>query len=323
MRIITIFCIVLGFNLMICFKGNAKAVKKNSNYYYKNGSLVKEKTEALFGIRFLYKNPVGSLVRKALNRKWASASYGWFSNTGMSRVNIKRYIKKYRINMNQFQKSADSYKTFNEFFVRKLKPGARSIDADLKTVTSPADSKLLVVQEITNEMCFFVKDKAFNIATFLQDKELAKNYQGGSLLIFRLAPYDYHRYHFPLDCVPSVAQKIAGTYDSVNPTVFKSGFQPLQTNKRHVTILKTKKYSDVTMVAVGAMMVGKIIETYAPRTEYKKGSEAGYFSVGGSTVVLFFKKGIIKIDDKFIKHSRDGFETAVKVGEPIAHRINS
>ena len=323
MKIIVTLCLVLGFNTMICFGGNSKVVQRNSNYYYKNGLLVKEKTEAFFGIHFLYKNPVGSLVRKVLNRKWASASYGWFSNTWMSRVNIKRYIKKYNIDMNQFQGARDSYKTFNEFFMRKLKPNARLVNSDSKIVTSPADSKLLVVPEITKDMCFFVKDKPFNIETFMQNKELAQGYQGGSLLVFRLAPYDYHRYHFPLDCVPSVVKKISGTYDSVNPFVFKSGLQPLQTNKRHITVLKTKDCLDVTMVAVGAMMVGKIIETYKPFTECKKGAEAGYFAVGGSTVVLFFKKGIIKIDDTLIKNSREGFETAVKMGESVAQRINS
>ena len=152
---------------------------------------------------------------------------------------------------------------------------------------------------------------------FFNDEILAKKYEGGTLLIFRLAPYDYHRFYFPFDCIPGLIVKIKGKYDSVNPIVFKSGYQPITENKRHLIILKTKNFGEVAMVPVGAICVGKIIETFTENQDYDKGDEAGYFSFGGSTVVLAFEKGKVSIDPKFVEHSKAGYETQVLFGERI------
>jgi len=307
------------FNMSYC-KQDENLKNDNKVFFYDiNDVLVEEKIELMNGLRFLYKNSLGGFCRKIVKKGWVSSAYGWFNKTIFSKSKIKRYIKKYNINMDHFQSPPNGkYKSFNDFFTRKLKPGARDIDFDSHSIIAPADSKMLAFSEVSQGVRFFVKSKPFELETFLQNKELADRYQNGTLLIFRLAPCDYHRYHFPLDCVPSIVRKIDGQYDSVNPIVFRAGNQPLQTNKRNLTILKTKQCSDVVMVAVGAMFIGTIIETYKPEVSNKKGEEVGYFAVGGSTIVLLFEKGKIKVDQKVLDRSKENYETEVKMGQPVA-----
>jgi len=152
---------------------------------------------------------------------------------------------------------------------------------------------------------------------FLQNPDLASLYEGGTLMLFRLAPYDYHRFHFPFNCVPYEPKILNGRYYSVHPFVYQAGFQPLLENERHLIRLKTKEFSDVAMVLIGAMCVGKIVETYKADSECNKGDEVGYFAFGGSSMVLLFKPETVIVDEKLLQHSLEGFETEVKFGQSV------
>jgi phosphatidylserine decarboxylase len=233
---------------------------------------------------------------------------------------IAPFIQKHQIIMDDFLKPAGGYQSFNDFFIRKLRPGAREINQDSDIIVSPADAKIYVIPNISTDTLFFVKHKPFNLEKFLGNQKLAEQYKNGTLIIFRLAPYDYHRFHFPADGTPSAPHIIHGRFESVNPLVLKSGIQPLTENERHIVLFKTDTFDTIAMVAVGAMMVGKIVHTYKPNTHYKKGDEAGYFAFGGSTVVLLFKHGIISPLPLFLQHSLQGLETAVKMGQAIAKK---
>jgi phosphatidylserine decarboxylase len=157
----------------------------------------------------------------------------------------------------------------------------------------------------------------------LGSKLLAEFYEGGTLINFRLAPEDYHHFHFPFDAKASSSQKIAGSYNSVNPYIFKQGGDPLGENARNILVLKSENFCDPLFIIVGAMGVGKIIETYKPDILYKKGDDMGYFQFGASTVCMLFRKGVIKPgNDKLVTNSRNHIETAVKQGERIAIKAN-
>ena len=92
-------------------------------------------------------------------------------------------------------------------------------------------------------------------------------------------------------------------------------------NARNIVVLKSTEFHDPLCVIVGAMGVGKIIETYTPETLYKKGAEMGYFEFGASTICLVFKAGVLKASDrKFVDNSKDSIETAVKQGRLIGIR---
>ena len=219
--------------------------------------------------------------------------------------------------MNDFVVPEGGFKSFNDFFIRRLKPGARVIDLDPSVFISPADSKLIVVPEIKPDTRFFVKSKKFCLKTFLRSERLAKEYESGVLCLFRLEPRDYHRYHLPCDAVVGEAIRINGCLESVNPIVYESGLLPLQENERHRIILQTKSFNKVIMVSIGAMFVGKITHLYSANEEYKKGDEVGHFSFGGSSLVLLFKRGVVNVDDRFLKDSMQSVETVVKMGERV------
>lgn len=291
--------------------------KHNIFYYSYNGKLVQEKIEQHWALCFLYKSFIGRLIRNILNKRLISIIYGAFQNTALSKIKIVPFIKKYNIQMDQFEKKVSDFKSFNDFFTRKLRSGARSISEGQNIFISPVDGKLFVVEKISNKISFFVKNEQFDLESFLADKNLAKEYQDGLLIIFRLAPSDYHRFHFPINCVPSEIKRINGIYESVNPIVYRTGFQPLVQNERCLTILKTEQFSDVIAVSVGAMLVGKIIHTFEPQKQCEKGDEMGYFEFGGSSLVLVFKKGLITLQKKFLENSKLGFETEVKMGQSI------
>ncbi len=296
--------------------------KKNNVFFFdQNGKLVKEKIEKKTFLSFIYKNRVGCFFRRILNKPFVSKINGFIQNRFFSKYKIQSFIKKHNIDALEFEKNIDEFKSFNDFFTRKLKPGCRAIDQkNNSSIISPADSKLFVVPEISSNLKFFVKGCEFCLEKFLNDKKLAREYESGSLLVFRLAPYDYHRFHFPFNCLPSESRIVNGLYDSVNPLIFNQNIKPLTENERQIIMLKSDIFSDVLMVIIGAMLVGKIKLTYKPNKEQQKGGECGFFEFGASSIVLLFKKDEIKIEPKFIQNSLHGFETAVKMGQVVANK---
>jgi phosphatidylserine decarboxylase len=272
-------------------------------------------------LNFLYKNKAGKIVRRIFTNKAASKIVGIEADSKISRKQIKPFIKKNKINMDEFLVPEGGYKTFNEFFYRNLKPGTRTIDSNENVISSPADCHSYVIPKLTAESTFFVKECKFDLKKFLKDKKLAKEYENGTLILFRLSPADYHRFHFPFECTPGKANHIKGNYESVNPIAYESGVQPLTENVRRLIILKSKNFGQVLFVEVGAMFVGKIHETFKPNQKYKKGDEAGYFAFGASSLVLLFKPNTIQINDELLQNSQDYKETEVKMGQAIAKKI--
>lgn len=286
--------------------------------FYLNGTLVTEKVTAEGSLRFLYQNPFGILSRRVLRTHWWATLVGWYQDSWLSKRAIRPFIQKHKIIMDEFEFPAEHYKSFNDFFCRKLKPHARVINPDRTIITSPADGKLLVFPVIRPSMQFFVKTLSFNLETFLQSKELATAYDGGVMMIVRLAPYDYHRYHFPATGYAHQPRLLNGQLESVNPIVYASGVQPLTENQRVLITLDTENVDTILMIPVGAMCVGKIVHTYQADTQQIKGDETGYFAFGGSTIVLLFKPNTVQPLEPFVKNSSQGFETAVTMGEALA-----
>jgi phosphatidylserine decarboxylase len=263
-------------------------------------------------LNFLYNNPLGKSIRPLFTNHTAGKIISCLYNSSLSRYFIPSFVKKYNINMSDYKTPIDKYKTFNEFFCRELKSEARPIDTSPNTIISPADGKILAVTNISESTKFFVKDSPFLLSEFLQDDSLASQYLNGTLIIIRLSPWNYHRFHFPLDCTPSTPFVIKKKLESVNPIAYKSGLQPLLLNTRHIITLSTDMCKNVLMIPVGALFVGSIKETYTPFKNFKKGDEAGYFALGGSSIVLLFEKNIIKLTDSISIQERN-----IKMGEPI------
>jgi len=266
-------------------------------------------------MNYVYNKRLGKMSLRLLFRRKIFSMYGgWVMNKNKSIKKIAPFVEINSLDMSEFIVPKDGFKTFNDFFYRKLQPNIRPIGDGF---VSPADGKIVAFDTIGCCMGFYVKDCSFSLHTFLKDKNLAEKYDGGSMMVIRLAPADYHRFHFPVDGMPSETTKIKGFYYSVSPIALKQNMRIFLENKREYSTLKTKDFGDVLLVDVGATLTGSIIQTYTPNKPVKKGDEKGHFAFGGSTIVVLIEKNKIKIDQDLIDNTNNGFETTVKMGEQI------
>lgn len=286
----------------------------------KTGEIKEEKVMGEGALKFLYYNPFGSLLlNTVVKRKFLSEIYGKKMNKPESKMKIAGFIKEMNIDMNDYARDINEYKSFNDFFYRELKTGARTIDRTESVLVSPADGKILAYENLKEKDKFFVKGSEFTLEEFFSDKELAKKYEDGTFVIVRLAPADYHRFHFPATGKISETKKIKGYYYSVSTHAIKRNFRIFCENKREYAILSTKKFGDIAMIDVGATMVGSIVQTYKENSFVEKGDEKGYFLFGGSTCILVFEKDKIQVDEDIIENTKNGMETRIYMGEKIAH----
>jgi phosphatidylserine decarboxylase len=281
------------------------------------GQIKTEQVEAGGWLFWLYNNPLGELSLQALiSRKFASVWYGKMMDKPFSVREIAPFVKKYHINLNDFQKK--NYTSFNDFFIRKLKPGARKTDTNCHVVISPGDGKILVYNDISQQD-FVVKGYKMNLHDFLRNDSLERLYRRGTLFLLRLCPADYHRFHYPVSGKLSPVRKISGAYYSVNPIALRRDIRIFCENKRAYQIISSKTFGPVLMAEIGATFVGSIIQTHRGNTALK-GEEAGYFKFGGSSVILLFRQGEVLPDADLIKNTRRHLETQVHMGEEIAKK---
>lgn len=286
----------------------------------KTGEIKTEKVMGEGALKFLYYNPFGKLaLHTIVKRKFLSDWYGRKMSKPESKEKIKSFVEEMGIDMNEYKRPIEDYTSFNDFFYRELKDGARKIDYNENVVVSPADGKILAFENIKEVDTFFVKGSEFTLEEFFNDKELAKKYKDGTFVIIRLAPADYHRFHFPVDGEISEVKKISGDYYSVSTHAIKTNFRIFCENKREYAILKTKKFGDIAMFDIGATMVGAIVQTYKANSFVKKGEEKGYFLFGGSTCILIFEKGKVIIDKDIIENTQNKIETRIYMGEKFGN----
>ena len=267
------------------------------------------------GANFLYKSTIGRVVLKAANKRFSSSLGGWYTNRKISTVHINDFIRDNKIDMSDYPKV--KYKSFNEFFSRKILAGKRVFDSNKKSFCSPADSKLMVYK-LDKDRKFIIKDKEYTLKSILRDEQLEKEYKNGYFLVFRLSVDDYHRYAYIDNGEVLKEKKIKGLYNTVLPVAFEK-HKVHEENSREYQVLKTENFGNIIQMEIGAMMVGKIIN-YDVKT-FTRGEEKGYFLFGGSTIVIIVKENILKIDEDILENSNNGIETKIKQGEKIATRV--
>lgn len=278
-------------------------------------------TETIYGgdwLRWTYGTTLGRLTLGLfVKRAIVSRYYGWRMNRPMSANAILPFIVDYDLDVDEFAKKPFSFRTFNEFFYRALKPGARPMVADENAAVLPADGRHLAIQSIDAAAGFYAKGQRFDLAAFLRDEALAREFSGGAMLISRLCPVDYHRFHFPVAGTPGEARLINGWLYSVSPIALRRNLGYLWENKRMVTAIDSPRCGKVLMVEIGATMVGSIVQTFVPRRPAAKGEEKGLFKFGGSCVVTLYRRGAIRFDADLVKHSAEGMEVYAKMGEQL------
>lgn len=292
---------------------------------YYNRKLKKYETEKVAGEKYLnwtYSSPLGmSLLQILIKKKLFSKLYGFYCDTSLSTKKIEPFVENFDIDMNLCTKNCSDFKNFNDFFTRELKPFARPIDKSKDSLISLGDGRLLVYENIDLNNVIQVKGITYSLNELIKDTKTASKFKDGTCLVLRLCPTDYHRFHFIDDGICEKTNKIKGDYYSVNPIALSKINKLFCENKREWSLFCTENFGDVLYVEVGATCVGSIIQRYTPNKKISKGEEKGMFKFGGSTVILFFEKDKIKIDDDILLNSKKGIESKVLMGEKIGVRF--
>ena len=261
---------------------------------------------------FLYNNPVGRIFLGIAVSPFVSNIYASRNAKKSSVKKIPGFIKEHNIDMSDFEDR--EYKSFTDFFTRKIRYGKRPVDMTSGALISPADSKLLVY-EIEKDTVMRIKGRTYTADEILGDPENAKEFAGGYALVFRLTVDDYHRFCYPdKGCLIS-KRFIKGKLHTVSPV--SKNHKIYMENTRLVNLLKTEKFGTIAYIEVGAMLVGRIVDNGTD--VFEKGQEKGYFEPGGSTVILLVKN--VEIDKDIMEQSASGIETKVRYGERIGRAL--
>lgn len=290
----------------------------------------KQEIEQIYGegiLAFLYGNGfLSKIFSKALlvlfaKTPFASRLFGWWQKRKWTARKIAPFIKKYKIDESEFLEKTSDFSSFNDFFIRKLKPAARPIAQGNSIAIIPADGRYLFHQRIDKSEGFVVKGQKFDLKTLLNDASLASEYSQGAMVLARLCPTDYHRFHFPCDGIPSKEHLINGWLYSVNPIAIKKNINIFTQNKRTITFLETDQFGKIIYIEVGATNVGSIIQTYQPNVLSLKGGEKGYFSFGASSLILLFPPNKIRLDPQLLAATAQGIEIKCLLGQTMGQAI--
>lgn len=278
--------------------------------------------EALYGDRFFSKICSKLFLSLVSKVPLLSKIYGDFQKSRWSRFKVRPFIEAFQVDEKEFLDPSYSFASFNDFFIRKLKPECRPIAAGNDVAILPADGRYLVFGNVMRSDGFLVKGHKFTLESLLQNPVLAHKYEQGAMVIARLCPTDYHRFHFPCSCTPDAPTLLDGTLYSVNPIALKKNIHILSENKRMITALHTKNFGTVLCIEVGATYVGSIHQTFAPHEPYAKGDEKGYFSFGGSSMILLFEPFRIQFDQDLLDASFRKIEIKGLMGQSLGRSLS-
>ena len=248
-----------------------------------------------------------------LPRQLFSRLMGWLADARPPRwllnAVLDRYIRAYRVELDQAVVPAEGFRSFNQFFTRALRPGLRPLDDDPRSVLCPADGRLEDLGPIDGDTRFLLKGSTYDVAELLDDATAAEAYRGGSYAVVYLSPRDYHRVHSPVAGTVRAVRHIPGTLYPVNSFGLRFVPQLFARNERAAVHIDSPS-GRFAVVFVGALIVGRIRLTIpAPRRpsiggtaksreftagdepKLGRGDELGAFELG-STIVLLLPPGV-------------------------------
>ncbi|KAH3677565.1 hypothetical protein WICPIJ_008972 [Wickerhamomyces pijperi] len=284
------------------------------------GFIIEEKMSLYIrlGIRLLYKGKgvESKKVRSALRS--LSFKQGARYDSVHSTREIEPFIKFHALDLSDCEPT--EYKTFNEFFYRKLRKGARRVEGKTDDIiTSPADSRCVAFNMFPHAKEIWIKSRHFTLPKLLGLESLPSHWDNCSIAVFRLAPQDYHRFHSPVSGVVGKPRLIEGEYYTVNPMAIRSDLDVFGENVRVVIPIQTEKFGIVFVVSVGAMLVGSTVLSVKEGDHVERADELGYFKFGGSTIITIFKTGCMVFDHDLTENSKEKIETLVRVGMSVGH----
>ncbi len=276
-------------------------------------------------LRFAYLSPLRGILR------WPLFGCGLFSrlmgrylDSSLSRKKIAPTIRQLGIDMADFDEPEGGFLSFNDFFARPLRNGARPLPDEPDALASPAECRLTVYPELQGDQVIPVKGTPYTVAELLGQpcKDYADGFDGGALMVCRLCPADYHRYHCPANGKLLKYARLRGKYHSVNPIALHLGLKVFTQNLRTVAIMELEGLGRCAFIAVGAFGVASIHDILHEGDAFHAGDTAGWFTFGGSTIIMAFPKGAVAFDDDILQHSARGLETLVRVNSKIGRKLS-
>jgi phosphatidylserine decarboxylase len=306
-----------------------QGVRQMSEIQYYNRGKNQLEVEKVYGegmVKFLYCNPSGQLLSNVFANKYISKAYGCLQDLRTTQMKVPKFVRKFNIDLSEYEPGSLSkndqelsYRNFNEFFIRKFRPNKRAFKDDKNIMPAFSEARYFGYESVTDETTVPVKGKFLTAQGILGNKH-GDTFKDGPLMIARLCPVDYHRYHYPDDGVTSDAYFMHGDYHSVNPLALKFKSDIFISNERRVSILETANFGKLAYVEVGAVMVGKIVQSFDEKTSFKRGDEKGYFLFGGSTVIVLGEKGKWSPSQDMLENTKKGIETYIQLGDEVARR---
>lgn len=244
---------------------------------------------------------------------------------GAHQAAIRTFAEQYGVAVDEAELPLEAYRSFGEFFTRKLKPGLRPIAPGETVPVSPVDGTVSQAGIADNGRMIQAKGRDYSLAALLADEEEGRRFTGGSWATIYLSPRDYHRIHAPIGGEITGWSYVPGNLWPVNRPSVRGVPELFAINERVVVWMQTP-VGRVAVVAVGATCVGRIKLSFdelitnegkpARRKSYErpipiaKGDELGMFEMG-STVILCFEPGRVVLDEKMVP------EAPLRLGEPI------
>jgi len=279
--------------------------------------------EPIYGERWLrwaYEKRLGQLATAALAaRPFFSALYGWKMKRPSSAAQIGPFCEAYGIDLAEALEPVEAYRSFNDFFIRRLRPEARPVAEDPAAIVFPADGRHFLLRDLARQPTFWAKNERFSVETLLGPLALGAGARvlDGDAVVSRLAPIDYHRFHFPWAGRLLAQATLGGPLYSVHPLAIRRTLRYLVSNKRTISVYEDASLGRWAMVEIGATNVGTIRQTAAPANPARRGGEKGYFSFGGSCVITVWPRGRIDFAPDLEAASREGIELHARMGEAM------
>ena len=274
-------------------------------------------------LRFFYDTKAGRLLLRPLISRPVSAAAGALLDTRISKWMIPSFVRKYHIRTEDFVPasgvSGNDYKSFNDFFCRSIKSGLRQVCPDGNRLIAPCDGLLSAVK-IEHGTVVKAKQSRFTIPALLKDEKLARRYDGGYCLVFRLCVDHYHRYIYFDSGYKYRDRKIRGVFHTVRPAAL-GRYPVFVQNSREYSVIDTENFGRCVQMEVGAMLVGRIANRDPEAGHVSRGEEKGHFEYGGSTIIILVPADRIRLADEVLNCAEYGLEMPVKMGQPVAEKI--
>lgn len=220
----------------------------------------------------------------------------------LSTAVVSVYAKAYNVALDEAIAPDGAYDSFDAFFTRRLREGARSMPEDENVFISPADGKIADIGAVDHAGSLKIKGRDYSVADLTGDPGEAKRYAGGQFAVVYLSPRDYHRVHAPMGGQVTLIRSLPGELFPVNAIGERHIPSLFATNRRVAVVIDTPSKGRVTVVLVGAIIVGRItvsvidardvplgMHVIDPGKPVLRGDEIGIFHLG-STAVVFAEK---------------------------------